>query len=186
MADYISSLTGPEMDAALLDMARHNSEAWAVGTRNGLNVDPSDETYHNNSKYWCEQAANYISGDVSGAVRWDVAQSLTDAQKQLARGNISAAPTASPTFTGDVSVPSLPLGDRTARAANGYFVGLEIDQAKADAAADAQAKVNTAINRTNAVNVANTDYGTYMARGEALFSAETAPTANGTIAWVYE
>lgn len=182
MSDYISSLTGPEMDAALLDMARHNSEAWAVGTRNGRIVDPSDETYHNNSKYWCEKAANYISGDVSGAVRWDVAQSLTDAQKQLARGNISAAPTASPTFTGDVSVPSLAVGDRTTRAANAYFVGLEIAEAKTDA----QTKVNTAINRTNSVNVANTDYGTYMARGEALFSAETTPTANGTIAWVYE
>lgn len=182
MSDYISSLTGPEMDAALLDMARHNSEAWAVGRRNGLIVDPSDETYHNNSKYWCEQAANYISGDVSGAVRWDVAQSLTDAQKQLARGNISAAPTASPTFTGDVIVPSLSLGDRTEKAANAYFVGLEIDEAKTDA----QTKVNTAINRTNAVNVANTDYGTYMARGEAMFAAETTPTASGTIAWVYE
>lgn len=170
------------MDRALLDMAEHNSEAWAVGTRNRIHVPSGDETYENNSKYWAEKAANYISGDVSGAVRWDVAQSLTDAQQQLARGNISAAPTASPKFTGDVSVPSLALGDRTARAANAYFVGLEIDEAKADA----QTKVNTAINRTNAVNVANTDYGTYMARGEALFAAETTPTANGTIAWVYE
>ena len=46
--------------------------------------------------------------------------------------------------------------------------------------------IHTAINRTNAVNVANSNYTTYMARGEALFSSETTPTVNGTIAWQYE
>lgn len=48
------------------------------------------------------------------------------------------------------------------------------------------ANVRTILNRTNNVNVANTSYTTYMARGEALFSAETTPTANGCIAWQYE
>ena len=47
------------------------------------------------------------------------------------------------------------------------------------------ANVRTILNRTNNVNVANTSYTTYMARGEALFSAETTPTANGCIAWQY-
>lgn len=46
--------------------------------------------------------------------------------------------------------------------------------------------IYTALNRTNAVNIANSDYTTYMARGEALFSAETTPSVNGTIAWQYE
>lgn len=46
--------------------------------------------------------------------------------------------------------------------------------------------IHTALNRTNAVNVANSNYTTYMARGEALFSAETTPSVNGTIAWQYE
>ena len=45
--------------------------------------------------------------------------------------------------------------------------------------------IHTALNRTNAVNVANSNYTTYMARGEALFSSETTPTINGCIAWVY-
>ena len=45
--------------------------------------------------------------------------------------------------------------------------------------------IHTALNRTNAVNVANSNYTTYMARGEALFSTETTPTVNGCIAWVY-
>lgn len=47
------------------------------------------------------------------------------------------------------------------------------------------ANVRTILNRTNNVNVANTSYTTYMARGEALFSAETTPTVNGCIAWQY-
>lgn len=42
------------------------------------------------------------------------------------------------------------------------------------------------LNRSTAVNAADTGYTTYMARGEALFSAETTPTINGTIAWQYE
>ena len=46
--------------------------------------------------------------------------------------------------------------------------------------------IYTALNRTNAVNVANSNYTTYMARGEALFSYENTPSANGTIAWQYE
>lgn len=41
------------------------------------------------------------------------------------------------------------------------------------------------LNRTTAVDEANTSYTSYMARGEALFSTETTPTANGTIAWTY-
>ena len=46
--------------------------------------------------------------------------------------------------------------------------------------------INTKLGRTTAVTEADTNYTTYMARGEALFSAETTPTVNGTIAWQYE
>lgn len=41
------------------------------------------------------------------------------------------------------------------------------------------------IGRNNMVDMPNTNYGYYMARGEALFSSETTPNANGCIAWVY-
>lgn len=46
--------------------------------------------------------------------------------------------------------------------------------------------INTRMNRTTNVNAADTNYTTYMARGEALFSSETTPTVNGSIAWQYE
>lgn len=45
--------------------------------------------------------------------------------------------------------------------------------------------INARLNRTTNVNASDTNYGTYMARGEALFSAETTPTINGCIAWQY-
>ena len=55
-----------------------------------------------------------------------------------------------------------------------------------DIGAATSSDINTALNRTNAVDVANSNYTTYMARGEALFSYENTPSANGTIAWQYE
>lgn len=34
-----------------------NAEAWAVGKRGGVDVPDTDETYHNNAKYYAGQAA---------------------------------------------------------------------------------------------------------------------------------
>ena len=51
--------------------------------------------------------------------------------------------------------------------------------------ADASGTATGLINRTNAVNAANTSYTTYMARGESLNSSETNPGINGAIAWQY-
>lgn len=94
---YVSALTGPEMDAALLDMAQHNSEAWAVGTRNGAAVSSSDDTYQNNSKYYANEAEAAaaraeaaVPAGTEGAVLFSQAQSLTDAQKAQARENVGS------------------------------------------------------------------------------------------------
>lgn len=40
------------------------SEAWAVGTRNGVPVSEGDETYNNNAKYWAEHSSGGSSADV--------------------------------------------------------------------------------------------------------------------------
>lgn len=91
MADYISTLSGVQMDAALMDMAEHNSEAYAVGERNGNPVGADDVTYHNNARYYAQQAQSIAPASVTEAVRWDVAQTaLTDANKEMARANIDA------------------------------------------------------------------------------------------------
>lgn len=39
-----------------LELAVENAEAWAKGTRSGSAVPQGDDTYHNNSKYYSEQA----------------------------------------------------------------------------------------------------------------------------------
>lgn len=39
-----------------------DSEAWAVGTRNGTAVPSTDPAYQNNSKYWAEHGSNSFAG----------------------------------------------------------------------------------------------------------------------------
>lgn len=91
MADYISTLTGQEIDAALQDMAMHNSEAYAIGERAGVIVTSGDPCYQNNAKYYCAQAQSIAPASVTEAVRWDIAQTaLNEAQRAQARANIDA------------------------------------------------------------------------------------------------
>lgn len=44
----------PEIISQISDL-KSDAEAWAVGTRDGNPVPSSDETYHNNAKYWAGQ-----------------------------------------------------------------------------------------------------------------------------------
>lgn len=97
MAQYQSALTGPEIDAALQDMAQHDSEAWAVGKRDGVDVTSLDMTYHNNAQYYAENAGAAaaraeaaVPASTAGAVFFDRAQTLTEAQQTQARANINA------------------------------------------------------------------------------------------------
>lgn len=103
---YNSSLSGPEADAALRDMANHTSERYAKGTVNGSPVGGGQVGYQDNSKYYkerAEEAANRAESAVpigtESAVLWTMAQSLTDSAKQVARANIGA-PSGSSTVAG--------------------------------------------------------------------------------------
>ena len=51
----ISETDIPEI-IELAKRQEENAEAWAVGERGGLPVPDTDETYHNNAKYYAEQA----------------------------------------------------------------------------------------------------------------------------------
>lgn len=64
MADevYRFSLEGDEIEDVLEDIYEHNSEAWAVGERDGVPVSSTDPTNHNNSKYWASFAADAAEG----------------------------------------------------------------------------------------------------------------------------
>ena len=109
-----ASAAAAAQNAASVAGINKTAESWAVG---GTGTRPGEDT--DNAKYWAQQAQTAAGGDfatkveaqgyvtahnqsvdahpdlraaVAGAVRYDAAQSLTDAQKTKARGNIDAAP----------------------------------------------------------------------------------------------
>lgn len=98
MADFISQLSGQEMDNALMQVNARTPEAWAVGTRAGIPVSQGDETYNNNAKYWALVAKSAVPAGAAAAVLWNQAQALSEANKQTARSNIGA-----PSGTGTVA-----------------------------------------------------------------------------------
>lgn len=58
---YASAASGSK-DAAALSAATaatktEDAEAWAKGTRNGVDVESTDPAYHNNAKYYADQAS---------------------------------------------------------------------------------------------------------------------------------
>lgn len=59
-----SSAIASNESAESAKLSSFNSEAWSSGTRNGIDVSPDDITYHNNSKYWYEQAFNVVNIEV--------------------------------------------------------------------------------------------------------------------------
>lgn len=52
---YVTAQELAELEATALEY-QHNAEAWAVGERDGVAVDSSDQTYHNNSKWYAQRA----------------------------------------------------------------------------------------------------------------------------------
>jgi hypothetical protein len=79
--------TGAETAKGAAEDSAEDAEAWAVGQRNGTDVPSTDPTYHNNAKYYKDQAQTIAGGEF---VSYGAPQSLTDAQKQQARDNINA------------------------------------------------------------------------------------------------
>ena len=77
------SAAAAAQSAASVDGINKTAQSWAVG---GTGTRPGEDT--DNAKYWAKQAQTAVAG----SVRYDAAQSLSDAQKAQARGNINAAP----------------------------------------------------------------------------------------------
>ena len=109
-----ASAAAAAQSAASVDGINKTAQSWAVG---GTGTRPGEDT--DNAKYWAQQAQTAVGGDfatkteaqgyvtehnqsagahadirasVAGSVRYDAPQSLTDTQKEQARGNIGAAP----------------------------------------------------------------------------------------------
>lgn len=63
----------------------HDAEAWAKGTRSGSAVPSTDDTYHNNSKYYSEQASTKATAAANSATA--AANSATQAAETVADTN---------------------------------------------------------------------------------------------------
>lgn len=57
VSDAAESATEAAASASASTQKAEDAEAWAKGTRDGEPVESTDETYHNNAKYWADQAA---------------------------------------------------------------------------------------------------------------------------------
>ena len=74
-----------------------NSEAWAVGQRNGTDVQDTDPTYHNNSKYYAGRAAS--SETAAGNSATSAASSKEDAEAwAVGQRNGQNVPSTDPTY----------------------------------------------------------------------------------------
>lgn len=60
-----TSATAAAGSATAAASSKSDAEAWAVGKRNGVPVDSADATYHNNSKYYAENAAEIVPDAVA-------------------------------------------------------------------------------------------------------------------------
>lgn len=73
-----------DISAGEADSSAKTAQAWAEGKRGTAEVPATDPAYHNNAKYWAQQAQGGAGAD---AVKY-TPQSLTEAQKAQARSNI--------------------------------------------------------------------------------------------------
>jgi hypothetical protein len=76
--------TAAESAQAVADGRAGDAEAWAVGQRGGTDVGATDPTYHNNSKYYKEQAAAIVGGDYATKTE---AQGYVDTHNQASEAH---------------------------------------------------------------------------------------------------
>lgn len=74
--------------------SENNAEAWAVGERRGVPVNETDQTYHNNAKYYAEKTAEDRAA--TSQAEQAVAEGVSAAQEAVgqAQGYTQAAETA--------------------------------------------------------------------------------------------
>lgn len=71
-----------------------DSEAWARGTRNGTDVESSDPTYHNNSKYFAELSAASAQSSSNSASSSDASKEDSEAWAKGTKNGVDVPNTA--------------------------------------------------------------------------------------------
>lgn len=164
---YNSAYTGAQIDAAV----------GAVGNKLDKTGDASNVT----GKFTVATTrTNIATGEKLSVILGKIAKWFADLGTMAFKSSVAKSDLASDVQTSlgkaDTALQSAPVTSVDGKTG---AVSLSATYAK-------PADISTKLNRTTAVNAADTNYTTYMARGEALFSAETTPSVNGCIAWQYE
>jgi hypothetical protein len=148
------------------------AEAWAVGQRNGTPVQDTDETYHNNAKYYAEQAASSESSAASSesnAQTYAGNAETSAGNAQTYAGNAETSAGNAQTYAGNAQTYA---GNAETSAGN----ALASKQSAASSAEDAEA---WAVGQRGGVDVGSTDpayqnnakyYAQHYAPGENLFA----------------
>ena len=119
-ADYYrgqaaSSATSAAGSATSAGKSKLDSEAWAVGKRNGTDVESTDPAYNNSAKYWAEQAESSVFGQIDSSmsdssthpVRNNVIKSYVDSglSSKLNKSNVADAYDSTETYSvGDICI----------------------------------------------------------------------------------
>lgn len=169
---------------AVIEQGRQNmlnSEAWAVGKRDGVDVPSTDDTYHNNSKYYSQQAAS--SASTASTAATNAANSASTASTKASEASASATNAANSAATAAASSAHPPyIG------ANGnWYVWNTNTSAYVDSGVDASITVQiadvTMLATTATPYVTNTGTNTdpifhlFVPKGAGIASIEKTGTA---------
>ncbi len=141
-----------------------NAEAWAAGTRGGIDVDSEDPAYHNNAKYYVDQ----ISGDAAAA-----AASATAA---AASATAAAGSESNAADSADEAASSAASATASATAAAASQEDAE-DSATAAAASQEAAAVSATAASTAATAASGSAISADSARTRAISAATDAQSA---------
>lgn len=73
-----ASATSAGTSAVTAETNSENAEAWAVGQRSGIDVEEDDDAYHNNAKYYAEQAEHFSENATYLYIRYSQYSDGTD------------------------------------------------------------------------------------------------------------
>ena len=156
----------------IIDGYEADSEAYATGKRDGTDVGSDDPTYHNNSKYYAEQASGSATAAAGSATAAAGSASAAAASESAAATSESNA-AASETNAGNSA---------TAAAGSASAAADSATAAAGSASAAASSESNAATSETNAGNSATAAAGSASAAAGSASDAEAfgAGTRNGT------
>lgn len=110
--EYISALTGAQMDDALTQMNNRIPEGWAVGEKDGVPVPSSSQFYRNNAKFYAEQAGAAITN--IGAYTTRAENAATRAEAGATRAEAAATQASGSETRAAASASSAALAEQSA------------------------------------------------------------------------